>query len=171
MLTTLARAVKDRIITGGVLVYGPGGEVLRDLATSAGFDAVQASRAERGISESLKAGIVTLSATTTPRDVRSALICLGDQPLLRLETIAAVVAASGEGGTRLVRARYRDDPDHPGHPVQVGRAHWHLITETEGDRGLDPIIRAHGLAWREVEVDGSNPDVDTQADLDRLERF
>lgn len=171
MLTVLSRAVTDRIITGGVLVYGPGGEALRDLATTAGFDAVQADHAERGISESLKAGIITLAATTTARDVRAALICLGDQPLLRLETVAAVVTSGGEGGTRLVRARYRDDPDHPGHPVHVGRAHWHLITETEGDRGLDPIVRAHGLAWREVEVDGSNPDVDTQADLDRLERL
>ena len=163
--------MKDRVITGGVLVYGPGGEALRDLATAAGFDAVQASRAELGISESLKAGIVTLAATTTPRDVRAALICLGDQPLLRLETVAAVVAAGGEGGTRLVRPKYRDDPDGPGHPVHVGRAHWGLISETAGDRGLDPIVRAHGLAWREVDVEGSNPDVDTQTDLDRLERL
>ena len=42
------------------------------------------------------------------------------------------------------------------------------VAEADGDRGLGPILAAHPELVAEVELGGSNPDVDTAADLAEL---
>lgn len=151
------------------MVHRPDGTLIRDFAVAAGFDAVLAERAAGGISESLKAGMVALRAATTRKTCTAAVVCLADQPLMSADTIGALVAAAEGSDARLIRPQYLEGPPGPGHPVLIGRAHWDLVAETRGDQGLEPILRAHGLAWRIIDVAGANPDVDTPDDLSILD--
>ena len=54
-------------------------------------------------------------------------------------------------------------------PVLLDRAVWPLALALEGDRGMGPFIHAAPDRTLVVPVDGDNPDVDTPADLARLE--
>ena len=56
--------------------------------------------------------------------------------------------------------------DPGGEPVTTTPA---LAREARGDRGLGPVVRDHPNLVLEIDVDGSNPDVDTPADLAALE--
>jgi molybdenum cofactor cytidylyltransferase len=114
----------------------------------------------RGLSSSVRIGIEGLD-----RGVDGALIVLGDQPMISVEAIRALLDAPAD------RARPIGVPVYPGdggrNPVLVGRAAFGLVAETTGDRGLGPVIAAHPelVAEVSVEVPGGNPDVDTRADL------
>jgi CTP:molybdopterin cytidylyltransferase MocA len=46
---------------------------------------------------------------------------------------------------------------------------WTLALEARGDRGLGPLLRDHSDLIVEIEMTGSNPDIDTPEDLARLE--
>jgi CTP:molybdopterin cytidylyltransferase MocA len=167
VLATIVSARAQGLVGDGYVVHGPGGDQIRDLAIAHGFDAVLTSGARRGISESLKAGFTVLEAETAPT-ISAALVCLGDQPLLSTATIGELVASAGPSPFALVRPRYRNAPDAPGHPVLIGRTHWPLVQETAEDRGLDPVLARHELHWTVLDVEGRNPDVDTPADLETL---
>ncbi len=105
----------------------------------------------------------------TPRDaaelgprIEAALFVLGDQPLLRVGTIRAVIGALEPGVRAVVIPRY--DAGGP-NPALLSREAWPLALEASGDRGLGPLLRSHADLVREVRVPGANPDVDTPADL------
>ena len=114
----------------------------------------------RGLSSSLRLGIEALDGA-----VDGALILLGDQPLVPLAAIRAVLDAAPDAARPIVVPVYPDDRGR--NPVFVGRAAFGLVTEATGDRGLGPVIAAHPELVREVPVDGAagNPDIDTRADL------
>jgi len=114
----------------------------------------------RGLSSSVRLGIEALPPTT-----EAALIVLGDQPLVPLEAIRAVLSAPADPARPIVVPVYRGDGGS--NPVRLERAALALVAEATGDRGLGPLIAAHPELVREVIVEGEarNPDVDTQADL------
>ena len=57
-------------------------------------------------------------------------------------------------------------PDERGrNPVLLRRPAFALVTEVAGDRGLGPVLAAHPELVMEIAVPGTNPDVDTPADL------
>ena len=114
---------------------------------------------ERGLSSSLRIGIEALDGA-----VDGALIVLGDQPLVPLAAIRAVLDAGPDPARPVVVPVYPDDGGR--NPVLVGRAAFGLVAEATGDRGLGPVIEAHPELVREVAVDAAaNPDIDTRADL------
>jgi CTP:molybdopterin cytidylyltransferase MocA/SAM-dependent methyltransferase len=117
----------------------------------------------RGLSSSLRVGIEALDAAAD-----AALIVLGDQPLVSVAAIRAVLDATPEPSRPIVVPVYAGDGGR--NPVLLGREAFPLIAETTGDRGLGPLIEAHPELVREVAVDvpGGNPDVDTRADLTTL---
>ena len=78
----------------------------------------------------------------------------------------ALRRAEVRGGVAFVVPRYVGGGG--GNPVLVLRAGWPLVAEASGDRGLGPILAAHPELVAEVELGGSNPDVDTRADLAEL---
>lgn len=165
VLATIGQAREEGLLDRCLVVHAPGADSIRTLARAMECVPVFAVRAEEGLGASLRAGIVAMA-----RD-DAVLIFLGDQPAVRLETIRALVAAAAADPVHaLLRPRYRSDPARPGHPVLVGRAYWPLAAQVAGDRGLDPVLRAAGHAWRLIDVDGANPDVDTLEDLERLDR-
>lgn len=122
----------------------------------------------RGLSSSLRLGIWDLASEP---GLEALLVVLGDQPRTTRDTMLALAAALPEaravGAVAVV-------PDYPtggmgGNPVLLARAGFPLVGETRGDRGLGPLLAQRPeLVWR-VAVGGTNPDVDTRADLAALD--
>jgi molybdenum cofactor cytidylyltransferase len=117
---------------------------------------------EAGLSSSLRVGLESVSAA---RD--AALILLGDQPLVRVDVIERLLAEAGSSARPIVLPRYRDGGGP--NPLLIHRAAWPLAGEAESDRGLGPILSKHRELLAEIDVDGSNPDVDTPAELAAME--
>ena len=111
----------------------------------------------RGLSSSLVVGLEAVPANA------SALIALGDQPAISPATLRALLDQPDDPDLPVVVARYPDDSAR--NPVLLRHAAFGLATEATGDRGLGPVLAAHPELVREVPVHGSNPDVDTPADL------
>ena len=168
VLATLASAQAEGLVSEVFVVYPPEQPTIGTLAHEAGFDAVLVSRSRPAISETIKAGMVTMTAMHDLRGVSGVLLVLGDQPKLSVEAIRAVIGRAGGSPAALVRPRYADAPDEPGHPVLVGRVHFGLLEATEGDHGLDAVVKQQGREWRYVDLPGNNPDVDTPEDLKTL---
>jgi molybdenum cofactor cytidylyltransferase len=118
----------------------------------------------RGLSSSLQVGLEAI-VTRWP-DVAGAVIVLGDQPRTRAAVIEALLAAAETTDRPIVAPRYADDGGI--NPVLIRRAAFDLADRATGDRGLGPVLAAEPdlVAW--VDVGGSNPDVDTPADLAAL---
>ena len=120
-----------------------------------------------GLSSSLRLGLAALEThgpgAGTSRRVEAAVILLGDQPLVRPAVIEALLAADRHPGRTVVVPRY--EAGGGPNPTLVLRPAWHLADGLAGDRGFGPVIAAHPELVVEVPVDGTNPDVDTPADL------
>lgn len=162
-------------LAGGVAVTPPGEAELSELLSTQGFRVVQNPEPAAGLAHSLWLGLVGLSAPDVRPPPGAALVFLADQPLVRLDVVAALVAAWREdvtddagGGARVVRPRYAGSPLTPGHPVLVDRALWCLAQDIEGDVGLGAVLAGRPELVRLVDVGGENPDVDTLADLDAV---
>lgn len=116
-----------------------------------------------GLSSSLRIGLDVAAEDPT---VDAVLVLLGDQPSVRPEVIAAVLAAAETSAQPIVRVRYADD-DAP-NPVLIRRAAWALVAGLSGDRGLQPLLAERADLVAEVGAPGSNPDIDTPEDLARV---
>ena len=113
----------------------------------------------RGLSSSVLIGIDALH-----EGVDAALIVLGDQPMLSVETMRALLEASRDSARSIVVPVYGGDGGR--NPVLVAREAFGLVREVTGDRGLGPVIAAHPELVHEVRVAvPGNPDIDTREDL------
>lgn len=145
-----------------VVVVPPTGE-LDDLDLGLIRRVVNPNPAE-GLSSSVRLG---LRALELDEAVDAAVILPGDQPLVRPEVIDGLLAALTESpATPFLVARHAED--RTPNPIVARRSIWRLADELAGDRGFGPILATHPELVRFVDVPGSNPDVDTRADLDRL---
>jgi molybdenum cofactor cytidylyltransferase len=117
----------------------------------------------QGLSSSVRIGFEALA--DAPVEIGAAVVLLADQPLVPADVISRLVA-SGDPRPFLV-ATY-DDGTNP-NPVLVRRESWWVAGELRGDRGFGAWMAANRRYVAEVRVAGSNPDVDTTADLDRLQ--
>ncbi len=160
----LAESIERGVLAGGIAVLPAGVPGLVGPIEAAGLTPVENPDAAIGMSTSIRQGLAWL-AGQRPR-VYGALIVLADQPALSPAVITQVV-----GGWRLsgksTRPRYAATPEAPGHPVLLDRSDWPLADRLTGDQGLRSLL--HGVALTLVDVPGANPDVDTPADLRRLE--
>ena len=118
----------------------------------------------RGLASSLLLGLRAVAAKR-PR-LEAAVILLGDQLRVRPEVIAALVERAASTERPIVVARYRGGGGP--NPVVIARSAFDLAVQLEGDRGLGPLIEARPDLVAVVDVTGTNPDVDTPADLARL---
>lgn len=118
----------------------------------------------RGQSSSLQLGLAAAAAADPPVD--AAVILLGDQPLVRAETIRTLVARLGSSTRRIVMPSYARGGGS--NPVVLRRSAFDVAGQTSGDRGLGRILDANaGLAER-VAIPGTSPDIDTADDLARV---
>ena len=118
----------------------------------------------RGLASSLRIGLEALWALEP--SVAGAVILLGDQPWVRPDVIAALLACRASSDRPIVAPRYADGGGP--NPALVERSAFALAADLEGDRGLGPLIARRPELVTFVDVAGTNPDVDTPADLARL---
>jgi CTP:molybdopterin cytidylyltransferase MocA len=162
MVVRAVRALHDGGCDPRVVVVGAAAEAAAAAVRAADPDAVvvTASAWERGMGESLRAGL-----DAVPADVDAVLVLLVDTPGIGPAALARVAAASTAGG--IVRGAY---DGRPGHPVVFGRDHLAAVAAAAHD---DVGARGY-LAGRDdvtaVEVGdvATRDDVDTPADLARL---
>jgi molybdenum cofactor cytidylyltransferase len=112
-----------------------------------------------GLSRSLRMGIAALS-----EDVDAAVVLLGDQPTLSVDTVRAIIAAAP--GDRPVIAARADGRLGP--PILLTRDAFGLAQGATGDEGLRSILADHPELVTPVDFHEHAPDVDTQADLGAL---
>ena len=157
-------AVADAGLADAVVVLGRGADDVEAAIAWRSERRVVNPRPEDGLSSSLRVGLAQRDGR---RRGGCGIVVLGDQPALRPDVVRAVVAAAETAPVPIVRPRYAAD-DAP-NPVVLRRAAWPLAEGVDGDRGLGPLLAARPDLVLEVPVDGANPDVDTVADLVRLE--
>lgn len=91
-------------------------------------------------------------------------LLLGDQPQVRAETVAALLAAAA--GHPLGICRYADGL---GHPFWFRRAVFPALRDLHGDKAVWKLLHSGSFPVTEVPVAGPVPiDVDTRADYERL---
>lgn len=153
-------------LSGATAVVPPGEGGVAALARQAGLRTVTNLHPERGLSHSLRLGLGALAALPDPPP--AALLFLADQPAVPTDAIDEVLRAWELGGQAVVRPRYADTPEEPGHPVLLDRDAWGLADGLSGDQGLGAALARTPHLVLHVDVDGSNPDVDRPDDLARL---
>lgn len=161
------QAARSRRLLSGALAVIPAGNPARErLVLESGLEYLFNPRPELGVAESLRLGLGTLAARHP--DATSALILQGDQPRLRHEVLESLLAACN-GNRPVTRPRYTEDPRTPGHPVLLDRSLWPRAEELSGDTGFAPLLQAYPDLVTNVDVPGTNPDINTPADLANLE--
>jgi molybdenum cofactor cytidylyltransferase len=115
-----------------------------------------------GLSSSLRVGFECLGPFP-----EAALILLGDQPLVRADLLERLLGGFASVARPIVVPRYAAGGGQ--NPLLIHRVAWPLAYDARADRGLGPIVRDHANLVVQVDVDGSNPDVDTPDDLAALE--
>jgi molybdenum cofactor cytidylyltransferase len=147
-----------------VVVVAPDGEGLDQITWRAERRAVNPDPG-RGLSSSLQVGLAACSAD----DLDGVFILLGDQPRTSIATLAALSAAAGvcDAGMAAVVPVYSDGGG--ANPVLLLRAGFYLAAGISGDRGLGAALAARLDSVCQVRLPGSNPDVDTRADLAALQ--
>jgi molybdenum cofactor cytidylyltransferase len=100
--------------------------------------------------------------------VKAVVVLLGDQPRVRPEVIHGLISAARGSDEPVVVPDYADGGG--ANPVVIRREAFDLADEASGDRGLGPLLAASDDLVLRVPFSGSNPDVDTPADLERLRR-
>lgn len=151
---------------GYVVLSAEDAGALGPLTERAGLQPILNHASHLGLSHSVRLG---LSALEKREAVGSALIFLGDQPMVRLEVIEALTAAWHAGSGAIVRPRYRGSPHVPGHPTLLDRSIWPLARHLQGDRGFSRLLASAAVETFLLDVPGDNPDIDTPIDLHVLE--
>jgi len=119
---------------------------------------------ERGLSASLRLGLAAATADPAPGGV---VVLLGDQPRVRPEVIAALLAAPAPPDALAVAPAYGAGAAL--NPVLLLPPAWPGAADLHGDRGFGELLAAAGDGVVRVAVPGANPDVDTPAHLAALE--
>jgi molybdenum cofactor cytidylyltransferase len=158
----LLQHVLDRVAESGldevVVVLGRDADAIEDALSWRGETRARNPDPERGLASSVAVGIGSLD-----RSVDAVLILLGDQPLVAVSTIRALLSEPADPNRPIVVPAYSSDAGR--NPVLLRRAAFGLGEAALGDRGLGPLIAARPELVREVAIAGDNPDVDTRQDL------
>jgi molybdenum cofactor cytidylyltransferase len=139
-------------------VGGGAGDVLAAVDMG-GVEVVENPHYGEGCSSSIAAA---LTAVDPRSDVL--VLLLGDQPGVRCETVAALLA--GRAGAAFAVCRYDDGR---GHPFAFGRAAFGELAAMHGDKAVWKLLERHGADVVEVPIAGAVPiDVDTWKDYETL---
>jgi molybdenum cofactor cytidylyltransferase len=168
VLEVVNTARSEGLIAEACAVVPEWDEPLGSLVRQAGLLPVPNDNPALGISQSLRLGFAAL-AGRCEGCLGAAVALLGDQPLVRLDTLSVLIQGWRNGQGRLLRPRYAASPTVPGHPVLLDRSLWPLIDTIAGDRGLGTFLRPGEPGVVLLDLPGENPDVDTPGDLHALE--
>jgi molybdenum cofactor cytidylyltransferase len=158
VLTTFHQAGLARIlvVTGGE--HQAVEAEVRRLAWEVDIECVFNPQYETGeMLSSIQCGLAALGG-----QVPAALIGLGDQPQLSLETVRRLIAAYNAEPERIIVPSYQF---HRGHPWLVSRAEWGQIMALKPPQTMRDFFTAHDGEIRHVEADSTIiKDLDTPDD-------
>lgn len=119
---------------------------------------------DRGTGSSLRCALAAL-----PADLAACLVLLGDQPLLDVGDVRAILAAWNDraAGIELVVPQHAG---RPGHPIAFGRVVRDGVMHAQGGAGVREWRRAHPEAVARLPLAHARctTDVDTPEDLEHL---
>lgn len=119
---------------------------------------------EEGLASSLRVGLDALLRESRADTV---LIVMGDQPEVRADVVAELLAVSRSEKRPAVVPKYRYSWSNP---AVVDRSLWERMMSLEGDAGAQRLLKAHPEWVREVWFEHLPPrDVDTPQDLAELQ--
>ena len=147
-----------------VVVVGASADAVRPLCH--GAEVVEAPGLERGMSASLRAGLLALSGDSHEAS-DACVVALVDQPLVTPVVVERLRAAH-TGGARAAVATYGGRPRNP---VLLDRSTWAGVAATAGgDEGARSWLRTHPELVVQVDCTdvGAPDDLDTPADLAAL---
>jgi CTP:molybdopterin cytidylyltransferase MocA len=160
----LLQHVLDRVAAAGIadviVVLGRDAEAVEGAMTWRAERRIRNPEPERGLARSLETGMASIDPASD-----AALILLGDQPLVAVGVIRALLDTPFDPARPIVVPKYTDDDGR--NPVLVHRAAFEVAREASGDRGLGPILARYPGLVQEVMIGGMNPDIDTPGDLSR----
>ncbi len=148
-----------------IVVVGAAGK--RTEAALAGFDCdfVHNDNPAAGLSRSLALGLAAL-----PQDCGGAVILLADMPRVKAKTIDRLIETF-EKASPEPRAVVPVSKGRRGNPVLLGRTIFGEAMRLTGDRGARSLLEdGAGILACEIDDDGIEIDVDTNADLAALAR-
>jgi molybdenum cofactor cytidylyltransferase len=142
-----------------VLTLGGAADEVRAVVDTEGFDVVVNDEYATGCSSSIARALGVVRD-----DVDGIVLLLGDQPEVRPDTVAALIAS--RGNAPIAVTRYEDGI---GHPFALSRATFPALAALHGDRGVWKLIDRLGSAVARVRAAGLVPrDVDTEEDYRAL---
>jgi len=120
---------------------------------------------EEGMASSIRVGMKAL-----PREVRALLLALADKPLVRPETVTAVVERFEATAAAIVYPTYQG---RQGHPVLVAPALFAALSGLQGDVGAKSLLRKYAAQSAAVECDdpGVLLDIDTPGDYAKAQKL
>lgn len=146
--TCVIERVVDEVMAAGVVgVVVVTGHDRKDVARVLGARPVMPvfnADYREGMLSSVRCGI-----RHAPADWAGYLVCLGDQPLVRRETVAAVVAEFASRPEGIVVPAYGG---RRGHPIAIGAGYRDEVLRDFDDVGLRGLLQRHAGAVREVVV-------------------
>lgn len=152
----LARAIASATNAGLPILLVTGGHAEAVRAIAPGIPAVHAEAHERGLAESLKAGLAA-----APADWAAALILLGDMPFVEAETLRQLAEALARGAPAVVPVQ----AGRRGNPAGFARKVWPRLMALKGDQGARPLLDSLGAIDIPVDDPGIHRDIDVPADL------
>ena len=161
MLTRAARLLLDAGFTMPIVVLGPCAAEHRPLLAGLPLRVVENPAAASGMASSL---IVALDAAG---DCDAAVITVCDQPSVSAAHLAALVAAWRGTGSSIVASSYAGTA---GVPALFAASHFAELRQLRGDRGAGPLLASHAASVHLIPLAGGELDIDTPADLARLQR-
>ena len=114
-----------------------------------------------GVGHSLAAAIGRIPSHWT-----AVVICLGDMPFVRSETLSAL--AGRAGAEVIVRPRFAGQP---GNPILWGRAYFDALRKLAGDQGGRVLLHRYTAEWLDCDDPGVVFDVDTRDALVEARRL
>ncbi|HTW45690.1 MAG TPA: molybdenum cofactor cytidylyltransferase [Acidobacteriaceae bacterium] len=161
---TLAN-VRGSAVDEVVLVLGHAAEEIRQQLPAKLLDNVTLAMNQEfaeGMSSSLRVGLAALGP-----QMDAAMIVLGDQPLVRPETMDRIIQKYSESNAEIVVPHYRGKR---GNPVLLDRTLFPEAMTLEGDTGFRTLFGRHaeGLVATDVDDVGVLLDIDSREDYTRL---
>ena len=161
MLTRAARLLLDAGFVMPIVVLGPRAAEHRPLLAGLPLRVVENPAAASGMASSLIAGLDAAG------DCDAAIITVCDQPSVTAAHLQALVAAWHSKGSSIVASGYAGTG---GVPALFTAAHFAELRQLRGDRGAGPMLAGHAASVHLIPLAGGELDIDTPADLSRLQR-
>lgn len=159
LLDAVLAVVRECPFPQRIIALGGSADDVRAAVDTTGFDVVVNDEYTSGCSSSIAAAL-----TAVRPEMDGFVLFLGDQPEVRPETVAALVAERGNAPIAVTRY-----DDGIGHPFALSRATFPALAALHGDRGVWKLVDRLGSAVARVRVSGTVPhDVDTEQDYQAL---